>query len=79
MRLEGKVALITGGALGVEDELVSKRVGLSLLEDSVIDTSDALESAKRARGTQKCHVRRGKDNEVTLLNRPTIVRSTMFM
>ena len=41
MRLEGKVALITGGAPGVEDELIIKRVGLSLLDDSVIDTSDA--------------------------------------
>ena len=32
MRLEGKVALITGGAHGVEDELMRNGVGLSLLE-----------------------------------------------
>ena len=42
MRLEGKVALITGGAHGVEDELMRNGVGLSILESSVIDTHDGL-------------------------------------
>jgi len=46
MRLEGKVALITGGAHCVEHKFIRKGVGLSLLEGIVIDTPDGLVSAK---------------------------------